>query len=108
MEKLQNKLKYASMSRTLKLAKELLKKMEKAKEEHDKLFEAIESDSALRDFTKVYTINGIDGYDGESFLYNAEDSITKVLRENRQTKVKLLFKCNMIREGPDGGNNKTI
>ena len=54
MEKLPNKLKYASMSKTLKLAKELLKKLEKAKEEHDKLFEAIESDSALRDFTKVY------------------------------------------------------
>ena len=36
------------------------------------------------------------------FLNGAEDSITKVLRENRQTKVKLIFKCNMIREGPDG------
>ena len=36
------------------------------------------------------------------FLNNAEDSITKVLRENRQTKVKLIFKCYMIKEGPDG------
>ena len=36
------------------------------------------------------------------YLNNAEDSITKVLRENRQTKVKLIFKCYMIKEGPDG------
>ena len=102
IEKLPNKLKYASMSKTIKLVKELQKKMEKAKEEHDKLFEATETESALRNFTKVYTINGIDGYDGESFLNNAEDSITKVLRENRQTKVKLILKCKMIKEGPDG------
>ena len=78
IEKLPNKLKYAPMSKTTKLVKELQKKMEKAKEEHDKLFEAIETGKALKNFTKVYTINGIDGYDGESFLNNAEDSITKV------------------------------
>ena len=99
IEKLPNKLKYASMSKTIKLIKELQNKMKKAKEEHDKLFEAIETESALRNCTKAYTINGIDG---ESFLNNAEDSITKILRENRQTKVKLIFKCKMIKEGPDG------
>ena len=114
LEKLPNKLKYTSMSKTAKLIEELQKKMKKAKEEHDKLFEPIESDSALRDFTKAYTINGlngidgidcincIDGYNGDKFFNSAEDSITKVLRENRQTKVKLIFKCNMIRERPDG------
>ena len=110
LEKLPNKLKYASMSKTAKLIEEFQKKMKKVKEEHDKLFEAIETDSALRDFTKVYTINGlngidgidcincIDGYNGDSFFNSAEDSITKVLRENRQTKVKLIFKCYMEKE----------
>ena len=98
MEKLPNKLKYASMSKKTKLVKELVKKMEKAKEEHDKLFEAIESDSALGNFTKTYTINGIDGYDEDSFLNNAEDSITKVMKENTQTKVKLIFKCFMEKD----------
>ena len=68
IEKLPNKLKYAPMSKTTKLVKELQKKMEKANEEHDRLFEAIETDSALRNFTKAYTINGIDGYDGESLF----------------------------------------
>ena len=65
-------------------------------------FEVRESDSALRNFAKVYTIDGIEGFDARSFLDNARENITRFLRENRQTKVKLIFKCNMIREGPDG------
>ena len=65
-------------------------------------FEVRESNSALRNFAKVYTIDGIEGFDARSFLDNARENITRVLRENRQTKVKLIFKCNMIREGPDG------
>ena len=67
-----------------------------------KSFEVRESNSALRNFAKVYTIDGIEGFDARNFLDNARENITRVLRENRQTKVKLIFKCNMIREGPDG------
>ena len=33
-----------------------------------KLFEVRESNSALSNFGKVYTINGIEGYDARSFL----------------------------------------
>ena len=65
-------------------------------------FEVRESNSALRNFAKVYTIDGIEGFDARSFLDNVRENITRVLRENRGTKVKLIFKCNMIREGPDG------
>ena len=65
-------------------------------------FEVRESNSALRNFARVYTIDGIEGVDARSFLDNARENITRVLRENRQTKVKLIFKCNMIREVPDG------
>ena len=65
-------------------------------------FEVRESNSALRNFGKVYTIDGIEGFNARSFLDNARENITRVLRENRQTKVKLIFKCNMITEGPDG------
>ena len=65
-------------------------------------FEVRESDSALRNFAKVYTIDGIEGVDARSFLDNVRENIMRVLRENRGTKVKLIFKCNMIREGPDG------
>ena len=58
-----------------------------------KLFEVRKGNSALRNFAKVYTINGIEGYDALSFLQNARENITNVLRNNRRTKVKLIFKC---------------
>ena len=61
------------------------------------LFEVIESNSALREFARVYTIDGIEGYDAESFLDGARENMTRVLRNKRNTKVKLIFKCNMQR-----------
>ena len=61
------------------------------------LFEVRESDSALRNFTRVYIIEGREGYDARSFLQDTREDITSVLRNNRRTKVKLIFKCNMQR-----------
>ena len=60
-------------------------------------FEVIKSNSALRNFARVYTINGIEGYDARSFLDGARENMMSVLRNNRRTKVKLIFKCNMGR-----------
>ena len=60
-------------------------------------FEVRESNSALRNFARVYTIDGIEGVDARSFLDSARENITNVLRENRETKVKLIFKCYMER-----------
>ena len=60
-----------------------------------KLFEVRGSNSALRNFAIVYTIDGIEGYDALSFLQNARKNITNVLRINRKTKVKLILRCNM-------------
>ena len=54
----------------------------------------------MRNFARVYTINGIEGFDPRSFLQNARQNITSILRNNRRTKVKLIFKCIMER-----GNN---
>ena len=86
-------------SRKLKqIQKTLEEKEKKAKEEHDRLFEPKETESALVNFTKVYTINGIEGYDGKTFLNEAKDSKTRLLRENRQTKVKSIFRINMEKE----------
>ena len=65
-----------------------------------KLFEVRESNSALRNFGRVYTINGIEGFDPRSFLQDAHQNITSVLRNNRRTKVNLIFKCIM-----EMGNN---
>ena len=96
------KVEFITSGRFKQIQKTLEEKERRAKEEHDRLFEAKETDSALRYFAKVHTINGIEGYDGRTFLNDAENSITRVLRENRQTKVKLIFKCYLIKEGPDG------
>ena len=57
------------------------------------MLEVRESNSALRGFARVYTINGIEGYDAQSFLEETRRNMTSVLRNNRGTKVKLIFKC---------------
>ena len=61
-----------------------------------------ESDSALRKFTRVYTINGVEGYDARRFLQDARQNITSVLRNNRKTKVESILKCNMERQTNSG------
>ena len=58
-------------------------------------FEVRESDSALSNFARVYTVDGREGYDARSFLDNVRENITSVLRNNRRTKVKLILKCYM-------------
>ena len=63
-----------------------------------RIFEVIESDSALRNFAKVYTIDGKDGFDPQSFMDGARENITGLLRNNRNTKVKLILKCYMTSE----------
>ena len=60
-----------------------------------KLFEVRGSNSALRNFARVYTIDGIEEDDALSFLQNARKNVTSVLRINRKTKVKLILRCNM-------------
>ena len=46
--------------------------------EQMKSFEVRESNSAVKKFAIVYTINGIEGYDARSFLQNARQNITGV------------------------------
>ena len=80
-----------------------LEKLRKLKEQVDKIFEELEKfkveegNSALKEFAKVYTIKGIKGYDARNFLLNAFKNMTRVLRDNRKTKVKLILKCYMKR-----------
>ena len=63
-----------------------------------KIFEVKESDSALRSFANVYTIDGKDGFDPQSFMDGAHENMTELLRNNRNTKVKLILKCYMLSE----------
>ena len=79
----------------------MLLKLKKLRKEIDniyervKIFEVEESDSALRGFARVYTIDGKLGFDPQSFLDGARENIIRVLRDNRNTKVKLILKCYM-------------
>ena len=77
--------------------RELKKKIDDIYERR-RIFEVKESDSALRNFAKVYTIDGKDGFDSRSFMDGARENITGLLRNNRNTKVKLILKCYMISE----------
>ena len=60
-----------------------------------KIFEVKESNSALKNFAKVYTIDSKLGFDPQSFLDGSRENIIRVLRDNRNTKVKLILKCYM-------------
>ena len=72
-----------------------LKKEVKSIYSQMKKFEVRESNSALRRFVRVYTINGIEGFDPLSFMQYACQNIINVLRNKRRTKVKLILKCYM-------------
>ena len=63
-----------------------------------RIFEVKESDSALRNFAYVYTVDGKEGFDPQSFMDGARENMTELLRNNRNTKVKLILKCYMINE----------
>ena len=63
-----------------------------------RIFELKESDSALRNFANVYTVDGKDGFDPQSFMDGVRENITGLLRNKRNTKVKLILKCYMISE----------
>ena len=54
-----------------------------------------ESESALSDFARVYTVNGREGIDVRSFFQRVRGNITSILRNNRRTKVKLILICYM-------------
>ena len=96
-------------SRKLKqIQKTLEEKEKKAAEEHSRLITPVISQSALNEFANVYNINGNEVYDGRTFLNEARDSITRVLRGNKSTKVKLIFKCKMQREEENEDGEKIL
>ena len=90
-----------SKSTSYRSASELQMKLNKLRKEIDdiyeqmKIFEVKESDSALRNLAKVYTIDGKLGFDPQSFSDGARENMIRVLRDNRNTKVKLILNCYM-------------
>ena len=96
------------MNNVKEIPKSVSPKLKKLREKIDIIYtrlnslKVVESDSALKEFAKVYSIDGIEGYDTQSFLQDARQNITSVLRNNQRTKVKMVFRCNMGRMGNSG------
>ena len=89
------------MNNVKEIPKSVSPRLKNLREEIDSIYEQMqsfevrESNSALRNFAKVYTIDGKLGFDVESFIEGAKQNITSVLGNNRRTKVKLFLKCYM-------------
>ena len=88
-----------SSVRLKEIVKTLEKKEKEAREERSRIMTVRESESALKKFARVFIITD-DGsiYDNSfDFLNDASDSIVPILRRNKPTKVKLIFRCKMIK-----------
>ena len=59
--------------------------------------ELVETKSALKKFAKQFTVDGEPNFDPKSFFNATKVSLLRILRENRQQKVKLILKCLMKR-----------
>src|SRR6218665_2939762 len=62
-----------------------------------KKFKIRKTASAIKGFTKQYTIDGTSGIDSLSFLNAVRPHVVNLLSENRQTKINLVLTCAMER-----------
>ena len=89
------------------IQKKLEEKEKKFEEDQKRRFTPHETRSAFQKFALQYTIGGneddFDDYsDAYELLYDARYSIIKIFNQHKQTKVKLIFKCNMIKDSIEG------
>lgn len=63
-----------------------------------KVLKITESNTAVKGYTKQYTVDGIDGMDLKTFLDHVQPDVVDLLSENRQTKVHLVATCKMERQ----------
>ena len=61
------------------------------------LLQPIQSKSALKTFVIQYQIKGLNAYDPESHLLNSKQPITKLMISTRQTKVKVILSCMVVK-----------
>ena len=88
-----------SSVRLKEITKTLEKREREAREERWRIMTPRESESTLKKFARVFIITDKDdSYDNSfDFLSDASDSMVPILRRNKPTKVKLIFRCNMKR-----------
>ena len=65
--------------------------------EKEKKFEVKKGESALKIFVREYIIDGKTGYDPRRFFEAVRNLVLKILKENKNTKVKMILNCKMQR-----------
>ena len=92
------------MGNVKEIPKSVSPKLNKLQEQIKKIFEekipfeVKEGDSALRGFAKEYIVDAMGIFDPRSFMDGARENLTEILRNNRNTKVKLILRIFMIHE----------
>ena len=76
----------------------LQRKIRKIKEINRRRLRITETASALRGFTRQFRIEGIPRHAPREFMQIARKNILKLMRENRQTRVRLILNCEMTRK----------
>ena len=93
-----------SADRLKKLTKQLEKKENKAKEEHDRIFTPTREASAFRNYTNQYVMyNTVFGYPALEFLADAKPAIINIFNSNRNIKTILYLHCFMAKTDPITG-----
>ena len=76
----------------------LQRKIRKIKEINRRRLKIAEKASALRGFTRQFRIEGIPRHAPREFMQMARRDILKLMRENRQTRVRMILNCEMTRK----------
>ena len=76
----------------------LHRKIRKIKEINRRRLRITETASALRGFTRQFRIEGIPRHAPREFMQMARRDIAKLMRENRQTRVRMILNCEMTRK----------
>ena len=74
------------------------RKIRKIKEINRRRLRITETASALRGFTRQFRIEGIPRHAPREFMQIARRDILKLMRENRQTRVRMILTCEMTRK----------
>ena len=76
----------------------LHRKIRKIKEINRRRLRITETASALRGFTRQFRIEGIPRHAPREFMQMTKRDILKLMRENRQTRVRMILNCEMTRK----------
>ena len=98
-------------SRRLKeIAKTLEIKEREAREERERILVAKEGLSAFKAFARVFIIRDEESvYDNSfDFLNDASHTMVPILKRNKSTKVKLVFRCKMIKVSPPDERERPV